>query len=77
MLDQRRLSRTGMADNTEKFAPFHPEIHIIQSNMLKGRAHTVNMGEAARFNHGCHEHSSVKARIACAQSSKEMASKGR
>ena len=49
MLDQGRFSGAGMADDPQKFSPFHLKAHILHGAALKGRAYAVSMGQVFDF----------------------------
>ena len=43
MLDERRLARAGVTDQTDKLAVPDGQTHMIQRHMLKRRIHAVDM----------------------------------
>ena len=45
MLNQRGLTRSGVADQRDKFAAFDREIDVVQRLVLKRRAGAVDMGQ--------------------------------
>ena len=52
MLNQRGFSRTGVADNADKFALFDFQIDIVHRYFPKRRIRTVYMGQMLNFNDG-------------------------
>ena len=43
MLDERRLARAGVTDQTDKLTAPDGQTHIVQRHMLKRRIHPVDM----------------------------------